>query len=258
METPLTPLSFTRNSEEPELKLNSPQDLIVKFWFNYHAEKAGKVTSVLPPSYFGLSADSELSRPSPLASTYEEAAQQCRDNVQAIVQDCERTNNKFSDPEFDIEKDFFSCEYNCLFGITRAIDDGDNQPTKPGSVHRIPWIFEEPQFVTENYISDIKQGASSSCWWLAALASVASRQDLIETLCIARNENCGVYGFVFYKDGGWISTVVDDNLYLTSEDFDWELYDSAGLDSIRSRSKQVLKHCSSQSVAALMKHGYHY
>jgi hypothetical protein len=38
-------------------------------------------------------------------------------------------------------------------------------------------------------------------------------------VCVHRNEECGVYGFVFYRDGEWIWTVVDDNLYLQHEDF---------------------------------------
>jgi hypothetical protein len=50
----------------------------------------------------------------------------------------------------------------------------------------------------------------------------------MEKICVARDEECGVYGFVFYRDGGWISTVVDDNLYLTNEDFDQDLYDGTG------------------------------
>lgn len=256
METPITPLSITHDCEKPELKLNASQDLILKFWSDYHCKKPGKVTSVLPPSYYGSFVDSELSCPSLKTLTYEEAAQQCRDDVQGIVKDCERTNNKFSDSEFDIEKDFSTGDYNCLFGISRTIDDDDDQPIIPGSVHRIPWIFEKPQFVTDGYVSDIKQGTSSSCWWLAALASVASRKDLIEKLCIVRNEQCGVYGFVFYRDGGWISTIVCISQRKTLIGI-CTIVQVVELDSIRSRSKQVLKLSSSRSAETPTKHGYH-
>jgi hypothetical protein len=153
METPVTPLSITYNSEQPELKLNSPQGLIFKFWSDYHSKTPGKVTSVLPSGNYGSFADSERSCPSLSTFTYEEAVQQCRDDVRAIVKDCERTNNKFSDPEFDIEKDFFNCDYNCLFGISRASDGDDDQPTKPGSVHRIPWIC------FESGVQDVRVGS---------------------------------------------------------------------------------------------------
>lgn len=77
---------------------------------------------------------------------------------------------------------------------------------------------------------DVKQGIGGNCWWIAAIATIAHRHDIMEKICVARNEVCGVYGFVFHKDGGWISTVVDDNLYLSENDFnsDNEVYDPTG------------------------------
>ena len=52
----------------------------------------------------------------------------------------------------------------------------------------------------------------------------------MDKVCVARDEECGVYGFVFHRDGDWISTVVDDNLFLRSRDFDFygDTYDSTG------------------------------
>lgn len=60
---------------------------------------------------------------------------------------------------------------------------------------------------------------SGDCWWLAAVSTIAHRKDLMERVCVARDEECGVYGFVFYRDGEWVSTVVDDNFYLRELDF---------------------------------------
>ena len=40
-----------------------------------------------------------------------------------------------------------------------------------------------------------------------------------------RDENVGVYGFVFHRDGEWIFTVVDDKLYLSVPDYDESLYE---------------------------------
>ncbi|KAL9561422.1 hypothetical protein ACKAV7_014777 [Fusarium commune] len=229
MKPPTISLSVPRKSEQLELEPISPQSLVCKFWSDYHSQAPRKVISVLPPILYESLADSELPSPTPKALSYEEAAQQCRSDVWAIINECERTNNKFSDPEFDIEKDFVSYDHNCLFGIERACnDDDEEQCAKPGSVHRIPWIFENPEFVANDFISDIKQGTCGNCWWLAALASVRLRKQLMEKICVARDEDCGVYGFVFYRDGGWISTVVDDNLYLTEEDFNQDVYDGTG------------------------------
>ena len=53
----------------------------------------------------------------------------------------------------------------------------------------------------------------------------------MDRICVERDEECGVYGFVFYRDGEWIWTVVDDNLYLRYSDFDafGDDYDPTGV-----------------------------
>lgn len=101
----------------------------------------------------------------------------------------------------------------------------------PQAVHRLDWIFENPQFTVDGYSSsDIKQGKCGDCWWLAGLASIAHRKDIMDKICVARDEECGVYGFVFWKDGEWITTVIDDNLYLTEQDYGKhrDTYDATG------------------------------
>ncbi|KXJ89257.1 hypothetical protein Micbo1qcDRAFT_165318 [Microdochium bolleyi] len=111
----------------------------------------------------------------------------------------------------------------------------------PGSVHRIDWIFDSPRFTVGGYSSsDIKQGGNGDCWWLAAVATIAHRKDLMDRVCVARDEECGVYGFVFQRDGEWISVVVDDNLYLNEEDFDYygDVYDSTGKRARRHRKEK--------------------
>ncbi|KAG5661067.1 hypothetical protein KAF25_002710 [Fusarium avenaceum] len=266
----------------------NPQALVSKFWTKYHSKAPGKVTSIFPQSlYESLLTDADSSYPKSrnAAQSYEAAAKECRSRVRAVVRECERTNAKFSDPDFDIETDFTSYHDNCLYGLVRkhcADSDSDDdippvesktdarrvkkshdtrknsgvlrnhrldakvhnvqrrttngkdyscRQSRPGSVHRIPWIFENPQFTIDGFSSaDIKQGASGDCWWLAALATIAHRKDLMKKICVARDEECGVYGFVLYRDGEWISIVVDDNLYLRHKDFgqDSEVYDATG------------------------------
>ena len=41
----------------------------------------------------------------------------------------------------------------------------------------------------------------------------------MERLCVAWDLDCGVYGFLFHKDGDWIYTIVDDVVYLTTQDY---------------------------------------
>ena len=78
-------------------------------------------------------------------------------------------------------------------------------------------IFEEPQFYIDGPTSnDVRQGRSGDCWLLAALCTLSVKPGLIEKLCVARDEAVGVYGFVFFRDGEWISEIVDDfvSIYL--------------------------------------------
>ncbi|KAH7133348.1 hypothetical protein B0J13DRAFT_587619 [Dactylonectria estremocensis] len=281
MEPPIIPP--LRPKPKPPL---SPQALVSKFWSRYHAKATGKVTSIFPRSlYEPLVSDSGPSHASArnAAQGYEEARSDCRARVRAIVAECERTNSRFSDPDFDIETDFFIRNDNCLYGLVREWESDDDNlsdpgsnvqawqvkmsldtlkdsgvlgndkleidvgnlrrylgpdhdcynmpPPRPGSVHRLSWIFESPQFTVDGFSgTDIKQGSNGDCWWLAALATIAHRKDLMNKICVERDEECGVYGFVFHRDGEWISTVVDDNLYLKEKDFgqDSDIYDSTG------------------------------
>jgi hypothetical protein len=64
----------------------------------------------------------------------------------------------------------------------------------------------------------------------------------MKRVCVEKNEECGVYGFVFYRDGDWIWTVVDDNLYLKETDFDAysDKYDPTGIKEMRwKKNKQT-------------------
>jgi hypothetical protein len=214
------------------------------------------------------------------AESYEAAAAECRARVKRIVRECHRTNEKFTDPEFDIED---LSDKNCLQGLkywydekpattsssisasrlgsalstliqadvlmqnaapvdfvaaakllTRS-DSSDDGPS-PGSVHRVDWIFDKPQFEIDGFhSSDVVQGSNGDCWFIAAVATICSNPELIKKVCVEKDEECGVYGFVFYRDGEWIWTVVDDNLYLKYSDFDeyGDRYDPTGVKETR-------------------------
>lgn len=67
---------------------------------------------------------------------------------------------------------------------------------------------------------DVKQSDHlGNCWWLAAVATLCSRRgDLIERICVAWDQPCGIYGFLFFRDGQWTYTVVDDYLYMRHDE----------------------------------------
>lgn len=243
----------------------TPQRDVNNFWSKFSRKRPSKVTSIFPRLLYA----SLLPRhPDPrgassarnAAESYDIAAKECRDKVRRIREECERTNEKFTDPDFDIESDFDSDD-NCLFGLRQPRshhhgsppplppppDDRSvttmmtrNAPMEPRSVHRLDWIFRNPQFTVNGYShTDVQQGVGSDCWWLAAISTIAHRRDLMDRICVARDEECGVYGFVFQRDGEWISTVVDDNLYLACEDFrdrNPEVFDPDGTKAAKFRS----------------------
>lgn len=91
----------------------------------------------------------------------------------------------------------------------------------PGSVKRVGDIFEDPKFfINDATANDIRQGRDGDCWFMAALCTLGNKADLIPKICVARDEQVGVYGFVFHRDGEWVSEIIDDKLYLTKPDYD--------------------------------------
>ncbi|KAF2279234.1 cysteine proteinase [Westerdykella ornata] len=216
--------------------LNPPQQRLDDFWDNLITKRPGKVTNIFPPSLYANLLPNPRQKDAPqgrnAAESYQAAADECKARVKRIVRECHRTNEKYTDPDFDIEGDHRIG--NCLEGLMKWYrTDEPRIPSepKPGSIHRIDWIFEKPAFTVDGFSStDVQQGANGDCWFLAAVATICSNKSLMEKVCVARDEECGVYGFVFYRDGEWISTVVDDNLYLTEPDFDaqGDMFDPSG------------------------------
>jgi len=264
-------------SEQSTSQNKSPQQVVSEFWDSFIVKSPGKVTSIFPRSlYAHLLPQERASVDRNAAESYETTAAECRKKVQRIVDECHRTNEKFTDPDFDIEGDF-GCG-DCLHGLpsldqdaaedeepklsvkqlkacldmlaaskvlgaesTAMLDidavrtclgnDGgdDGSSPEPGSVHRVDYIYENPAFSVDGYsTTDVRQGAVGDCWWVSAVATLCCMKGLVDRVCVARDEECGVYGFVFHRDGEWFSTVVDDNLYLSSPDYDSAPYDSTG------------------------------
>ena len=61
-------------------------------------------------------------------------------------------------------------------------------------------IFENPQFYINGPTpGDVRQGRDGDCWLMAALCTMGNKEDLINRICVARDEKVGVYGFVFYR-----------------------------------------------------------
>lgn len=152
-------------------------------------------------------------------ASYEEAAAICKEKVAKIVRECRRVNQKYRDPHFDIEFDLKWDIKDCLtmLGDTTNVDSG----FQPCSVKRVGDIFDNPKFyIGGATANDIRQGKDGDCWFMAALGTLGNKPGLIDKICVARDEQVGVYGFVFHRDGEWRSEIIDDKLYLTKPDYD--------------------------------------
>ncbi|KAJ3822490.1 hypothetical protein F5880DRAFT_668451 [Lentinula raphanica] len=137
----------------------------------------------------------------------DKALEQCKAKVARISRDCRMMNRKFRDTEFDLEND----GELCLHGL-RAPESTINYT--PSDVQRVTQIFENPQFFIDGASSnDIVQGAIGDCWFVSALATMATAEGLVEKFCVAKDEEVGVYGFIFFRDGSWVTVIIDDFLY---------------------------------------------
>ncbi|KAL6366220.1 Calpain catalytic domain-containing protein, partial [Fusarium phalaenopsidis] len=67
--------------------------------------------------------------------------------------------------------------------------------------------------------SDVQQGALGNCWFTGALTALGNFPDELKRICVAYDTEVGIYGFVFYRDGEWIQSIIDDKLYLKSADW---------------------------------------
>ncbi|KAI9676754.1 MAG: hypothetical protein M1829_002849 [Trizodia sp. TS-e1964] len=201
-------------------KKHTPQEGIDEFWKKFSTKKPGKAFTVLPNNLYAKRAAANAPKGvipghNALAS-FEEAAATCKDKVEKIVRECRRVNQKFRDVHFDIEFDLKWGVGDCLCGLM-----DEHETFSPASAKRVEDIFEKPQFFVDGATAgDVRQGRDGDCWFMAALCTLSNKAGMIRKICVARDEAVGVYGFVFHRDGEWISTIIDDQLYLTKPDYD--------------------------------------
>lgn len=103
----------------------------------------------------------------------------------------------------------------------------ENSSSGPACAKRVGAIFEDPKFHVKKdvHVKDLRQGAEGDCWFIASLGSLCVEErfsHLVERICPPqlRDEKVGVYGFVFHRDGEWVSEIIDDKLYLSAPDYD--------------------------------------
>ena len=90
----------------------------------------------------------------------------------------------------------------------------------PKAVKRVHEIFKQPTFMERIQGGDITQGNLSDCWLMTGLVALANIPAAVKRICVSYNTTVGVYGLVFYRDGEWIYSIIDDKLYLKSPCWD--------------------------------------
>ncbi|KAE8135851.1 hypothetical protein BDV38DRAFT_251091 [Aspergillus pseudotamarii] len=215
-----TPPLSTRSGGRKRRASQTPQETLRQFWNQFNSKFPGRVYTVLPDNPYARTKAERVPKGviqgQDAGKSYEEARKECRRAVDRIVKECERLNQKYTDPHFDIEVDLKSGKRNCLDTL-----EEENMEMRPRGVKRVTEIFEKPRFfVNGPTASDVRQGRDGDCWFMAALCTMGNKQGLIEQICVARDEKIGVYGFVFYRDGEWQQCIVDDKLYLRAADYD--------------------------------------
>ncbi|KAI2630842.1 cysteine proteinase [Hypoxylon sp. NC1633] len=220
--TPAT--TNSQNQKKKKKRKSPPQQSINKIWRRFTTKQFTKALAVLPFDPVPLPSTPE--RPNELLSAgYERARDECSRKVKKIIAECKRVNTRYRDPGFDLDWDLKWLKGNCLnylgsrkFEITSSRLSINT--SVPKAVKRVHEIFEKPTFMKNVNAGDVKQGSLGDCWLVASLSALANVEDGIKRICVEYDTRIGIYGFVFYRDGEWIYSIIDDKLCLTSPCWD--------------------------------------
>jgi hypothetical protein len=110
-----------------------PQENVKQFWDKFNTKYPGKVFTILPDNPHARKKAAKTPKGAVqqrAAKSYEEARAECKRNVQRIVKECTRVNQKYRDPHFDIEWDLKSNRRNCLDGLAKELQSGSPKGVK--------------------------------------------------------------------------------------------------------------------------------
>ncbi|OBT63200.1 hypothetical protein VE03_07754 [Pseudogymnoascus sp. 23342-1-I1] len=236
------------------------QNLINEFWSQHLTPNTPpvKASAVLPKDFYAAKVSKRApsgSLPSVSVSTsYDAAVAACTKKVAHIVRECQANNLKYTDPYFDLD-DKEDCMYPLSMPERKPAEDarpnrgmnlyeeggggerkghlllfgngpetGPKKAPMPPAVKRVGDIFDNPQFYVDGASAkDVRQGGSGDCWFMSALMALCNSSgadSLLEKVCVARDQEVGVYGFVVFRDGEWESVIIDDKLYLRKPNYD--------------------------------------
>jgi len=134
-------ISVNANERRQELPLlprqvdrHTPQEVINRFWKKFHAKYPGKVFTVLPENPYAqekiLKAPTGVVQAQKAVRPYEQARSECIRDVKRIIKECERVNQKYRDPHFDIELDLKKRRGYCLQGLEKPEEEYNPKAVK--------------------------------------------------------------------------------------------------------------------------------
>ncbi|EEU38579.1 uncharacterized protein NECHADRAFT_88447 [Fusarium vanettenii 77-13-4] len=208
-----------RDKNEP------PQTSVDRIWTRFSEREFSQVVNVIPsdsdPGALNICPSNKL-----LHDDYARAAAKCRRKVEKIVNECKRVNMRYRDLTWDLDWDLKLEKGDCLNGLCEekydlsAVSLSSSEDKVPKAVKRVHELFEQPTFMERIQGGDITQGNLSDCWLMTGLVALANIPAAVKRTCVSYNTTVGVYGFVFYRDGEWIYSIIDDKLYLKSPCWD--------------------------------------
>ncbi|KAI8710510.1 Calpain catalytic domain-containing protein [Fusarium sp. LHS14.1] len=211
-------VTITRNNERKKRKKRlSPQASIDRIWSGFFSYHSGKPLAVLPSGCVSVRAAYQGQSNELLSAAYERTVKECRRIVQKRAEECKRVGMRYEDHDWDLKKG------HCLnsLGSQRFKLDKDTllspSALTPRSVKRVHEIFDNPTFMKNVNGGDVQQGTLDNCWVMGALTALGNAPDELRRICVAYDTEVGIYAFVFYRDGEWIQTIIDDKLYLNRE-----------------------------------------
>ena len=184
-------------SVAPKESKQHPQKRINKVWKNYDPQYLGRVTRILPEVATPTVTAKSISRSQNASESYRQAKEQCERDVQKIIDECYALNQKYTDVHFDLESDLkVTGNRDCIDGL---VDDRDTKD-QPWDVKRVTDLFDNPRFFSEGAgFDDIMQGGLGDCWLMSAFSILTCREGSIDRVCVKRDQEVGVYGFVFFR-----------------------------------------------------------
>lgn len=121
-----------------------PQDSVRQFWECLNSRYPGKVFTVLPNNPYArkkaVKTPHGTVHGQRAARSYEEARVECERDVDRIIRECRRLNQKYRDLHFDIEWDLKSGQRNCLDGLSNPGDGMKPKGVKRVTVSPLLWM----------------------------------------------------------------------------------------------------------------------